>query len=102
MKSRDGPLPPLLLLLTVVTGIVDAASFLNLGRVFVANMTGNVVFVGFAMAGAGGLSLWASLVALGAFLAGSLAGGQLYDRYRAHRGRTLRCSRERCSARYWR
>ena len=77
---------------TVVTGIVDAASFLNLGRVFVANMTGNVVFVGFAMAGAGGLSLWASLLALGAFLAGSLAGGRLCDRYRAHRGRTLRAA----------
>ena len=85
---------------TVVTGIVDAASFLNLGRVFVANMTGNVVFVGFAMAGAGGLSLWASLLALGAFLAGSLAGGRLCDRLpraprpvpaRGGRGRTGRC-----------
>ena len=55
--SRDGPLPPLLLLLTVVTGLVDAASFLKLGHVFVANMTGNVVFLGFAIAGASGLSI---------------------------------------------
>ena len=64
--GRDGPdglLPPLLLLLTVVTGLVDAASYLKLGHVFVANMTGNVVFLGFAIAGAGGLSIWASLVA---------------------------------------
>ena len=30
--SRDGPLPPLLLLLTVVTGLVDAASYLKLGH----------------------------------------------------------------------
>ena len=30
--------------LTVVTGLVDAFSFLRLGHVFVANMTGNVVF----------------------------------------------------------
>ena len=42
-KPRD--LAALLLTLTVVTGIVDAGSFLGLGRVFVANMTGNVVFL---------------------------------------------------------
>jgi len=41
----------LLLILTAVTGVVDAVSILSLGRVFVANMTGNVVFVGFAIAG---------------------------------------------------
>jgi uncharacterized membrane protein YoaK (UPF0700 family) len=35
-----------LLGLTVVTGLVDAVSYLRLGRVFVANMTGNVVFLG--------------------------------------------------------
>ena len=46
--EKHGPLPALLLLLTIVTGLVDAASILALGRVFVANMTGNVVFVGFA------------------------------------------------------
>ena len=50
--SRHGPLPPLLLGLTVVTGLVDAFSYLLLGHVFVANMTGNVVFLGFAIAGA--------------------------------------------------
>ena len=38
----DGPLPPLLLTLTVVTGLVDATSYLKLGHVFVANMTGAV------------------------------------------------------------
>ena len=50
-NGRDGPLPPLLLALTLVTGLVDAASYVNLGHVFVANMTGNVVFLGFAIAG---------------------------------------------------
>jgi uncharacterized membrane protein YoaK (UPF0700 family) len=40
----------LLLVLTAVTGVVDAVSILALGRVFVANMTGNVVFAGFAVA----------------------------------------------------
>ena len=79
--ARDGQLPPLLIALTVVTGLVDAASFLNLGHVFVANMTGNVVFLGFAIAGASGLSVWASLVALGSFLVGGIAGGRLAGRY---------------------
>lgn len=37
-----------LLTLTAVTGLVDAVSYLRLGRVFVANMTGNVVFLGFS------------------------------------------------------
>ena len=43
--DRHGPLPPLLLVLTVETGVVDAVSFLALGHVFVANMTGNIVFL---------------------------------------------------------
>jgi uncharacterized membrane protein YoaK (UPF0700 family) len=34
--------------MTVVTGLVDAVSFLSLGHVFTANMTGNIVFVAFA------------------------------------------------------
>jgi uncharacterized membrane protein YoaK (UPF0700 family) len=46
---RHGPLPALLLTLTIATGVVDAVSILALGRVFIANMTGNVVFVGFAL-----------------------------------------------------
>jgi uncharacterized membrane protein YoaK (UPF0700 family) len=77
---RHGPLPPLLLLLTVVTGLVDAVSILRLGRVFVANMTGNVVFTGFALTGAPGFSLSASLFALAGFLAGAAAGGALARR----------------------
>ena len=89
-SSPHGPLPPLLLMLTVVTGLVDAASFLNLGHVFVANMTGNVVFLGFAIAGASGLSIAASLVALGAFLVGGTAGGRIANRLPVHRGKLLR------------
>ena len=77
---RNGPLPPLLLLLTAVTGLVDAVSILRLGRVFVANMTGNVVFTGFAITGAPGFSLSASLFALAGFLAGAAIGGMLASR----------------------
>ncbi len=62
--------------LTVLTGVVDSVSILRLGRVFVANMTGNVVFVGFALAGAPGFVLSASLFALAGFLAGAALGGQ--------------------------
>jgi uncharacterized membrane protein YoaK (UPF0700 family) len=87
---KHGPLPALLLLLTVSTGMVDAVSILSLGRVFVANMTGNIVFIGFALAGAPGFSLQASLVALAAFLAGAGLGGVLVGRYRGRRGVLLR------------
>ena len=87
--DRHGPLPPLLLVLTVVTGLVDAVSYLSLGRVFVANMTGNVVFLGFAIAGASGLSAAASLAALVAFMAGALIAGRVGSRFDQHRGRRL-------------
>jgi uncharacterized membrane protein YoaK (UPF0700 family) len=84
-----GPLPPLLLLLTLVTGLVDAFSYLQLGHVLVANMTGNVVFLGFAVGRAPGFVWWASLLAIGTFLAGALLGGRLVLAYGAHRGRHL-------------
>ncbi|MFJ1935385.1 YoaK family protein [Kitasatospora sp. NPDC088160] len=86
---RHGPLVPMLLVLTVVTGLVDAVSYLRLGHVFVANMTGNVVFLGFALAGAAGLSATASLSALAAFVLGALVGGHLARRLPDHRGRLL-------------
>ncbi len=76
--------------LTVLTGVVDAVSYLALGRVFVANMTGNVVFLGFAIAGAGGLSAVTSLFALGAFLLGAVAGRRVVARRGEHRGHLLR------------
>jgi uncharacterized membrane protein YoaK (UPF0700 family) len=77
IASRDGILPLVLLGLTATTGIVDAVSYLALGRVFTANMTGNVVFLGFAAAGAEGLSIGRSGTALAAFLSGAVVGGRL-------------------------
>ncbi len=88
--KAQGPLPPLLLVLTVVTGVVDAVSILELGRVFVANMTGNVVFTAFALVGVPGFSLSASLAALAGFLAGALLGGSLISRLGHDRGLLLR------------
>jgi uncharacterized membrane protein YoaK (UPF0700 family) len=75
--SKEGLLPPLLVALTAVTGLVDAFSYLVLGHVFVANMTGNVVFFAFALAGVGGFSVPASLVAIGCFALGASAAGRL-------------------------
>jgi uncharacterized membrane protein YoaK (UPF0700 family) len=85
-----GPLRGLLLTLTVVTGVVDAVSILALGRVFVANMTGNVVFAAFAVVGAPGFSLSASLFALAGFLVGAYGGGALVNRFGGDRGLLLR------------
>jgi uncharacterized membrane protein YoaK (UPF0700 family) len=85
-----GPLPALLLILTVVTGVVDSISILALGRVFVANMTGNVVFAGFAIVGAPGFSLSASLFALAGFLVGAAAGGAVIARVGSDRAALLR------------
>jgi uncharacterized membrane protein YoaK (UPF0700 family) len=90
--DRHGPLMPLMLALTVLTGVVDATSYLKFGHVFVANMTGNVVFLGFALAGAQGLSSITALVALGSFLLGAMAGGWLGARNALHRGRVLRAA----------
>lgn len=84
----DGPLPPLLVLLTVVTGLVDAFSYFELGRVFVANMTGNVVFLSFALGGAAGFVWWASILGVAAFLIGSFIGGRMASTH-PHRGRQL-------------
>ncbi|MGA2431917.1 MAG: YoaK family protein [Acidimicrobiales bacterium] len=86
---RHGPLPSLLVVMTVVTGLVDAFSYLVLGHVFVANMTGNVVFLGFALAGAPGFSITASLAAVAAFVLGAGIGGRLYANGRAHRATLL-------------
>jgi hypothetical protein len=74
---RVEPLLLVLSLLTLVTGLVDAACYLGLGRMFTANMTGNVVLLGFGDAGAQGLRVLAPIVSLVVFLAGAAAGGWL-------------------------
>jgi uncharacterized membrane protein YoaK (UPF0700 family) len=78
------PLTRTLLVLTFTTGLVDAESYLGIGHVFTANMTGNVVFLGFGIAGSGGLPVVALSISLASFLAGSGSGGVLASRL-AHR-----------------
>ncbi len=87
------PLTVLLLTLTFSTGLVDAVSYLGLGKVFSANMTGNVVLLGFGIAGGYGLPIVAPIVSLVAFVVGAALGGRLADalahRHRVHLGATL-------------
>lgn len=85
--SAPAPLPWLLLLLSVTTGLVDAISVLGLGKVFTANMTGNIVFLGFAAAGTPGFLVAPYLVAILSFLIGALVAGRTG---KAHAGRPLR------------
>jgi uncharacterized membrane protein YoaK (UPF0700 family) len=66
-----------LLALTLLSGLIDAVCYLGLGRVFTGNMTGNVVVLGFAAAGAPGFSVSASLTSLLVFLVGAVAGGRI-------------------------
>ncbi|BCI50852.1 membrane protein [Mycolicibacterium litorale] len=66
-----------LLLLTFATGLVDAVSVLVLGHVFVANMTGNVIFLGFWFVPHSGVDVAAALVAFVSFVAGTVVGGRL-------------------------
>jgi uncharacterized membrane protein YoaK (UPF0700 family) len=87
--SIAASMPPVLLLATAVTGVVDAVSYLGLGHVFTANMTGNVVFLGFAFAGAPGLSIRHSALSLLAFGLGALMGGRTAARADASSGRWI-------------
>ena len=79
----------LLVVVTFTTGVMDAVSVLGLGHVFTANMTGNVVFLGFALAGTPGYTPWVYVAALTAFLGGAVIGGRLGRRFDARRSRWL-------------
>ena len=74
VTSLRHPLTRSLLLLTATTGLVDAASYLGLGHVFAANMTGNIVLLGFGIIGGNGLPVVAPLVSTAAFLVGASPG----------------------------
>lgn len=67
----------MMLALTFTTGIIDAVGYLGLDRVFTANMTGNVVILGMAIAQADGLPIVGPIVALVAFMIGAALGGAL-------------------------
>ncbi|MEU5238852.1 YoaK family protein [Streptomyces lydicus] len=70
--------------LTVATGVLDAVSFLALGQVFTATQTGNLLFLGFGIAGQGGLPVVATVVSLGAFVLGAALGARLESALARH------------------
>ena len=86
--SLAHPLSLALLALTFSTGTVDAVSYLGLGHVFTANMTGNVVLLAFGIAGSGQLPVLSPIVSLVAFMVGAGSGGilarRLGERHRTH------------------
>ncbi|GAA4896213.1 YoaK family protein [Actinomycetospora straminea] len=89
VDDRDGPLPAMLVALTCLAGVVDATSILALDHVFVAAVTGNIVFLGIALAGAGG-SIVAPAVAVAGFVVGALVGARVVRHPGGHRGRAVR------------
>lgn len=71
------------IILTFVTGIVDAVGFLALDRVFTGNMTGNIVILGMGVAGADDLPVLGPAIALAAFTAAAFAAGLVLRKPRA-------------------
>ncbi|MCQ9133961.1 YoaK family protein [Streptomyces hilarionis] len=87
--GRGLRLVPALLALTAMSGLIDAVTYLGLGHVFTANMTGNVVVLGFAAAGAPGFSVPHTAASLACFLLGAATGGRVTRRMGARSRRTL-------------
>jgi uncharacterized membrane protein YoaK (UPF0700 family) len=86
MSRKDG----LILLLTWTAGCLDALSFLGLGHIFVANMTGNTVLFGLAIAQGDWLEMLRSLISMLGFSLGALGGTLLVERnYEQNGGRWL-------------
>ena len=69
-----------LLMLTVSTGVIDADSYLALDHVFTGNMTGNLLFIGFALVGVAGIPFANNSIALLGFVVGSIVSGRIVGR----------------------
>lgn len=91
MWSERGLLKPslrnlLLVLLTTVSGCVDAISFLSFGQVFTAAMTGNTVLFGLALSHSSSLSVLHYGMALVGFMIGALIAAFIFLRHRSVTG----------------
>ncbi|WP_369382826.1 YoaK family protein [Streptomyces sp. cg36] len=84
--AGSNPLPGALVGLTMVTGMLDVISFLGLGKVFLAMMTGNVIFLGAAVGGTAGLSAAREVLAFACFATGIVIGART-ERFAAQRAR---------------
>jgi uncharacterized membrane protein YoaK (UPF0700 family) len=67
----------LLVALTIASGAVDAISWLAFDKVFSAFMTGNLVILGFVVAGAAGPPLLRTAMSLAGFALGAALGGRI-------------------------
>ncbi len=76
IMGREG----MLLLLTLAAGSMDAMSYLGLGHVFTAMMTGNTVLLGLALGQGHILAALRSIIALLGFAAGVAAGALIVQR----------------------
>jgi uncharacterized membrane protein YoaK (UPF0700 family) len=76
----------LVLLLTTAAGYVDAVSYLALGRVFTANMTGNTVLLGLSIVQGDADGTGRAALALGGFLLGGAIGAAIAYRLRHEHG----------------
>ena len=96
-EARAQTLPLIVVVLTFTTGVVDAVSYLGLGRVFTGLQTGNVVVLGFALAGTEGFSAAPPAVSIASFFVGA-AGRQigLHLSAATAAGSRLRSSSKRC------
>jgi uncharacterized membrane protein YoaK (UPF0700 family) len=66
--------------LTVISGLVDAISYVGIGQVFMANMTGNLLILGFAAGDPSKFPLVATAIAVLGFFLGAGLAGRLTDR----------------------
>lgn len=64
----------LLLMLSCSAGCMDAVSYIELGNVFVANMTGHAVLLGIALVDAQGMHIALAAAAVVGFFAGAMLG----------------------------
>ena len=80
---RERTITPGIYLLTAVCGLIDATTFLALGNVFAEIMTGNLMFLAFAVGqGQGVEALPVYAVPLVTFSLGALGGGYLLRNHR--------------------
>src|SRR5258707_281338 len=70
MVRRNGPI----LLLVWVAGCLNALSFLGLGRVFTASLTGNTILFGLSVAQGDQQAMMRSLIAIAGFCLGAIGG----------------------------
>jgi uncharacterized membrane protein YoaK (UPF0700 family) len=76
----EHPAPRSLFALTFVTGVIDATSFLALGGVFAAMMTGNVVFLGLRLSDSVHSSAVGPVLAIAAYVGASATAALLAKR----------------------